>query len=69
MNTSSFLSRFESFPERIQKQIIAYAESVLKKQSSGKTKKGFAFDWEGGLSELSGNYTSVELQHKANEWR
>ena len=31
--------------------------------------KRFSFDWEGGLSELTDQYTSVELQHKAIEWR
>lgn len=29
----------------------------------------FKFDWEGGLSNLKEKYTSVELQHKALEWR
>lgn len=31
--------------------------------------KRFKFDWEGGLSELKEKFTSVELQHKASEWR
>ena len=31
--------------------------------------KKFKFDWEGGLSELKEKFTSVELQHKALEWR
>jgi len=31
--------------------------------------KKFKFDWEGGLSHLKGKFTSVELQHKALEWR
>ena len=26
-------------------------------------------DWGGALAELASQYTSVELQHKANEWR
>lgn len=29
----------------------------------------FKFEWEGGLSELREKFTSVELQHKALEWR
>lgn len=32
-------------------------------------KSKFSFDWEGGLSKLKDNFTSVELQHKAMEWR
>ncbi len=31
--------------------------------------KKFKFDWEGGLSEVKEKFTSVELQHKASEWR
>jgi len=26
-------------------------------------------EWEGGLAELKDRYTSVELQHKASDWR
>jgi hypothetical protein len=26
-------------------------------------------DWAGGLSELAGQHSSVELQHQAQEWR
>ena len=35
----------------------------------GKKKKPFKFSWQGGLSEISKKYTSVELQHKAMDWR
>jgi hypothetical protein len=31
--------------------------------------KAFTFDWEGGLSNLSDKFSSVELQHKALNWR
>jgi len=38
--------------------------------SGGIEMKGkFSFSWEGGLKELKNEYTSVELQHKAMEWR
>ena len=26
-------------------------------------------DWAGGLADLAGEFTSVQLQHKASEWR
>lgn len=47
--------------------IELYIES-LKENKEKKTKKGFKFDWEGGLSNLKEKCTSVELQHKALEW-
>lgn len=31
--------------------------------------KRFKFDWERGLSDVGDEFTSVELQHKALEWR
>jgi hypothetical protein len=43
---------------------------VIHDIESPSTKGGkFKFDWEGGLSDLKEQYTSVELQHKALEWR
>jgi len=36
---------------------------------SVKKAKHFKFDWAGGLSELRGKLTSVELQHRLSEWR
>lgn len=43
----------------------------VKKQSKRKASnvKKFKFDWEGGLADVYGDMTSVELQHKAMEWR
>jgi hypothetical protein len=38
----------------------------LSKESESKK---FKFEWEGGLSEIRKKFTSVELQHKALEWR
>ena len=37
------------------------------KESRGKKKP--TFNWAGGLKELRDEYTSVELQEKASEWR
>ena len=57
-------------PEDVKKHLIDYIEFLAKKYSSKPTQEDeFRFDWEGGLSELKDKYTSVELQHKALEWR
>lgn len=42
---------------------------VSKYQEREVVGKKFEFDWEGGLSDLKEKFTSVELQHKALEWR
>lgn len=54
--------------EMAKEAIELYIES-MKEHEEKKTKKGFRFDWGGGLSDLKEKYTSVELQHKASEWR
>lgn len=47
--------------------IELYLESLRAHRDA--EKEGFRFSWEGELSELKEEYTSVELQHKALEWR
>jgi hypothetical protein len=42
---------------------------LLKKYKTTTKKKKFTLDWTGGLSSLKKDYSSVELQHKAMEWR
>ncbi len=44
-------------------------EFLIQKYRKEEKREKFRFDWEGGLSELKEKYTSVELQHKALEWR
>ena len=61
--------KLEDLPEDIKKEIIDYIEFLLQKYGQKGKREKFSFDWEGGLAELKGKYTSVELQHKASEWR
>ena len=42
---------------------------VSKYSKSNEMRKKLKFDWEGGLSVLTEQYNSVELQHQAMEWR
>ncbi len=72
MELSSFIADFENLPRHIQKQLIAYAEFLKsrylkEKNPSGKGAK-FSFSWENGLSKLKQEYSSVELQHKINDF-
>ncbi len=59
----------EELPEDLEKEVLDYAKFLLHKYSRKTEKRKFRFDWEGGLSDLKGKYTSVELQHKVSEWR
>ena len=57
-------------PPHIISEINDYIDFLLFKYEERKvTEKRFKFNWEGGLSELKKEFTSVELQHKVSEWR
>ena len=60
--------KMRELPEDLKKEILDYMEFLLRKYKGKETgAKKFKFDWEGALSEEK--FTSVELQHKALEWR
>ncbi|MEZ0343627.1 MAG: DUF2281 domain-containing protein [Caldimicrobium sp.] len=62
--------KIRELPEDLRREVLDYIEFLLKKYKGKEIKaKGLKFDWEGGLSELREKFTSVELQHKALEWR
>ncbi len=62
--------KIQKLPEDLRKEVLDYVDFLLSKYQDRKTAgKKFKFDWEGGLSEIRGEFTSVELQHKALEWR
>ena len=62
--------KIRELPEDLRREVLDYIEFLLKKYKSGEIEaRKFKFDWEGGLSEIREKFTSVELQHKALEWR
>ena len=62
-------AKFEKLPIALKREVLDYIEFLLQKYSVRMKKEKFRFDWEGGLSDLRDKYTSVELQHRALEWR
>ena len=62
--------KIRELPEDLRREVLDYIEFLLKKYKSAESKaRKFKFDWEGGLSDIGENLTSVELQHKALDWR
>jgi hypothetical protein len=57
----------KELPPELHRAAENFLESLLAKRSR-KSKKALKLDWRGGLSDLRDRYTSVELQHKAQEW-
>ncbi|MBI5746333.1 MAG: DUF2281 domain-containing protein [Nitrospirae bacterium] len=69
MSDKTLKTKIEELPTDLKKEVFDYIEFLLQKYSKRIKKEKFRFDWEGGLSELKDKCTSVELQHKALEWR
>ena len=74
MNVNEIGNKTEELPEHLRPQVLDCIEFLMKKHGSKKSARNqnrgkFKFDWEGGLSKLSTQYTSVALQHKASDWR
>ncbi len=70
MNTKEIEKKLKKLPYRAIPEVMDYIDSLLKKYSKKEfNESNFKFDWEGGLSNLKTEYTSVELQHKSLEWR
>ena len=54
-------------PER-RAEVMDFVEFLLARVGR-KLRRKMTCDWAGGLEDLRGEYTSVELQHKATQWR
>lgn len=70
MCVNSVYTKIRELPEDLRREVLDYIEFLLEKYKGKEIKpKEFKFDWEGGLSDIREKFTSVELQHKALEWR
>jgi len=69
MNTEPIEVKFNKLPEHLKKEVVDFIDFLTKKHQEPKALGNFNFSWEGGLSELKDEYSAVELQHKAAEWR
>jgi len=70
MSTVQIEQKTKQLPGYLLPAVMDYFDFLLHKHVQPKPQtKAFIFDWEGGLSNLSDKFSSVELQHKALEWR
>ncbi len=70
MSTMQIEQKIKQLPGFLIPEIVDYLDFLLHKYSRPTQKaKTFTFDWEGGLANLSDQFNSVELQHKAMDWR
>lgn len=61
--------RFNKLPDHLKKEVVDFIEFLTKKHQVLESPGHFSFGWEGALSRLRNQYSAVELQHKAAEWR
>ena len=69
MEAEILINKFQNLPNNAKKELMDFLEFLISrnKKEEPREKKGFSFDWEGGLKDLK--ESSVKLQHKANQWR
>ncbi len=70
MSTLQIEQKIRQLPGYLLPEINDYVDFLLYKHAQPAPRtKTFTFDWEGGLANLAEQYSSVELQHQALEWR
>jgi len=70
MKVKEINKKIKKVPPHLVPEIMDFIDFLITKHSkSPKKNKPFKFTWQGGLAEISKKYTSVELQHKAMDWR
>lgn len=50
------------------KEAESLIDEIIRRRRSSEPRK-LKLDWKGGLRHLKDRYTSVDLQHKASEWK
>jgi len=64
----SLEERIRELPPDLQKEVADFVEFLLEKRA-GKRGRKLRQDWAGALSDYRDQYTSLDLQKKAMEWR
>ncbi|UCH97269.1 MAG: DUF2281 domain-containing protein [Candidatus Aminicenantes bacterium] len=60
--------KLKRLPRNLKKEVEDFVDFLLEKRNK-KIRKKPTLSWIGGLKEFKDQYTSLELQKKANEWR
>ena len=60
--------RMKNLPPALKREVEEFVNSLLKKRKK-KNGKRLRQDWAGALRDYRDQYTSLELQKKALEWR
>lgn len=67
-NLKTIENKIQNLPPDLIDDLNDYINFLLSK-SKHKKKRKLKQDWAGSLGDISNNYSSIELQKKALEWR
>ncbi len=59
---------FKALPPELQREVEDFARSLVERRAQKQGRK-LRQDWAGALRDYRDQYTSLELQRKALEWR
>ena len=62
-------AKIKQLPPHLQRQENDYIDFLAKKYDVKRKAHKFNFDWEDELVALGKQFNSVDLQHKAADWR
>ena len=65
----SIEAKFKKLPDYLKEEVEDFIDFLIIKKRVSKKKKLPKLDWIGGLKEYRNQYTAVELQKMASEWR
>ena len=65
---STIIEKIRELPPELQEEVINFIDFLRTKQRS-KRKKKPNLEWIGGLKTYSDQFTALELQKKASDWR
>lgn len=59
--------KIRDLPPELQQEVESFIQSLAARMKTEETTR-LRLDWKGALQELSSEYSSVDLQHKARDW-
>lgn len=65
----TIIDKIRSLPPQLQQEVEDFVDFLLTKTTRQQGKRFLKQDWAGGLAQFKEQYTALELQRKAMEWR
>lgn len=65
----TIIDKTRSLPPQLQQEVEDFVDFLLTRTARQQGKRFLKQDWAGGLTQFKEQYTALELQRKAMEWR